>query len=136
MSTPQTAMSTEQVVQAAYERFGAGDIPGMLEYLHSDVVVEFYGPSTIPYAGTWRGHDEVTRWLQAVYGSVDVNVFEPLEMISARDKVVTTGRLELVAKSTGREIHSDFVHVITVTDGKWSRFRDFMDTAVAVQAFA
>ena len=85
-----------------------------------------------PYAGTWRGHDEVTRWLETVYASVDVNVFEPQEMISARDKVVTTGRLHLVAKSTGRDIRSDFVHVVTVTDGKWSRFRDFMDTAVAV----
>ena len=57
-------------------------------------------------------------------------------MISARDKVVTTGTLQLVATSTGREIVSDFVHVITVTDGKWSRFRDFMDTAVAVAAFS
>ncbi len=136
MSTEQREMSTEQVVQAAYECFGAGDIPGMLEYLHTNVVIEFYGPSVIPYAGIWRGHDQVTRWLETVYSSVDVKVFEPQEMISDRDKVVTTGRLHLVAKPTGREIESDFVHVVTVTDGKWSRFRDFMNTAVAVEAFA
>ena len=90
----------------------------------------------IPYAGTWRGHADVARWLQTIFASVDVKVFEPQEMISARDKVVTTGTLQLVAKATGREIRSEFVHVITVTDGKWSRFRDFMDTAVAVAAFS
>ena len=136
MTTEPRTLTPEQVVQAAYERFGAGDIPGMLEYLHEDVVIEFYGPQAIPYAGTWRGHAEVTRWLETVYASVDVNVFEPQEMISARDKVVTTGTLHLVARPTGREIRSDFVHVVTVTDGKWSRFRDFMDTAVAVAAFS
>ncbi len=136
MTTEQQELSTEQVVQAAYERFGAGDIVGMLEYLQPDVQIEFYGPSVIPYAGTWRGHDEVSRWLETIYSSVDVKVFEPQEMISARDKVVTTGRLHLVAKPTGRDIESDFVHVITVTDGKWSRFRDFMNTAVAVDAFS
>jgi ketosteroid isomerase-like protein len=136
MTTQQTPMSTEQVVQAAYERFGAGDIPGMLEHLHEDVLIEFYGPSVIPYAGTWRGHEEVARWLETIFASVEVKVFEPQEMISARDKVVTTGTLHLVAKPTGREILSDFVHVVTVTDGKWSRFRDFMDTAAAVAAFS
>ena len=136
MTTEERSATTEQVVQAAYERFGAGDIQGMLEHLHDDVVIEFYGPQVIPYAGTWRGHHEVARWLQTIFASVDVKVFEPQEMISARDKVVTTGTLQLVATSTGREIVSDFVHVITVTDGKWSRFRDFMDTAVAVAAFS
>jgi hypothetical protein len=28
------------------------------------------------------------------------------------------------------------VHVITMKDGKWQRFRDFMNTAVAVAAFS
>ncbi len=44
--------------------------------------------------------------------------------------------LNLTTKSAGRDIDSDFVHVITLADGKWVRFRDFMNTAVAVQAFS
>ncbi len=36
----------------------------------------------------------------------------------------------------GGTIDSDFVHVITLRSGKWLRFRDFMNTAVAVEAFA
>lgn len=32
-------------------------------------------------------------------------------------------------------IDSDFVHVITLRNGRWVRFRDFMNTAIAVAAF-
>ena len=35
----------------------------------------------------------------------------------------------------GNEIKSPFVHVITCKDGRWFRFRDFMNTAVAQEAF-
>jgi ketosteroid isomerase-like protein len=50
--------------------------------------------------------------------------------------VTVTGQLHLTARSTGRDIRSDFAHVITVNDGKWLRFRDFMDTSAAVAAFS
>ena len=128
-------MNNLEVVQAAYERFGAADIEGMLEHLSPEVVVEFYGTGDIPYAGTWKGHDGVSRWLKTIYESVDVNVFEPEEILAAEDKVITVGHLHLVARSTGNGFESDFVHVITLEDGKWTRFRDWMNTAVAVEAF-
>ncbi len=67
---------------------------------------------------------------------VDVNQFEPKEFLADGDKVVVTGHLNLNAKSNGGEIDSDFVHVITLRDRKWARFRDFMDTAAAVNAFS
>jgi uncharacterized protein len=47
-----------------------------------------------------------------------------------------TGHLNLNAKSNGGEIDSDFVHVITLRDGKWARLRDYMDTAAALNAFS
>jgi ketosteroid isomerase-like protein len=65
----------------------------------------------------------------------DLNDFNPQEFFTDGDKVVVTGHLNLTAKSTGRKIDSDFVHVITMKDGRWIRFRDFMDTPVAVAAF-
>ena len=52
------------------------------------------------------------------------------------NKVVVTGHLHLTARATGRDIKSDFVHVITVENGRWQRFRDFMNTAEAVAAFS
>ena len=90
----------------------------------------------IPYAGFYHGKAEAQKFFETVLSSIDINQFDPEEMLSAEDKVIVTGHLNLTTKSTGREIDSDFVHVITLKDGKWLRFRDFMNTAVAVAAFS
>lgn len=122
--------------QEVFARFGRGDVPAILEMLSDDVLIEFYGPSTIPYANTYRGKAEARRFFETVLANVDIHQFDQDEFITERDKVVVTGHLRLTAKRTGREIDSDYVHVITVKDGKWTRFRDFMNTAAAVAAFS
>lgn len=125
-----------EAVREVFARFGAGDVPGILELLDPEVKIEFYGPPVIPYAGHYRGLDEARRFFETVLASVDIHVFEPQELLASGDKVVVTGHLRLTARSTGGDIESDFVHVITLRDGRWLRFRDFMDTAVAVAAFS
>ena len=130
-------MSQENITatQEIFVQFGAGNIPGILELLDDDIVIEFYGPTTIPYAGTYRGKDEARQFFETVLSSVDINQFDPEEMLAVEDKVFVTGHLNLNPKSTDGVIDSDFVHVITMKNGKWLRFRDFMNTAVAVEAF-
>ncbi len=122
--------------QALFAAFGAKDIPAIMEFLHPGIVIEFYGPAVIPYAGTYRGLNESRRFFETVLSSVDIHQFDAEEFIAERDKVIVTGHLNLTARSTGRTIDSDFVHVITLQDEKWLRFRDFMNTAVAVAAFS
>lgn len=125
-----------EATQALFTAFGVGDIPGILAYLNDDIRIEFYGPSNIiPYAGFYDGMDAARRFFETVLSSVDIHVFDAEEFLSDGDKVVVTGVLHLTAKSTGRDIKSDFVHVITMKDGKWSKFRDFMNTHEAVKAF-
>ncbi|MDX5366814.1 MAG: nuclear transport factor 2 family protein [Alphaproteobacteria bacterium] len=124
------------VTKALFEAFGAKDIPAIMEFLHPNAMIEFYGTPVIPYAGTYRGHDECRRFFERVLSSVDVHRFDAEEFIAERDKVVVTGLLNLTARSTGRPIASDFVHVITLKDARWIRFRDFMNTAIAVAAFS
>ncbi len=122
--------------QSLFEAFGAGDVPAMLEHLQDDIVIDFYGPAVIPYAGHYEGRAEARRFFETVLSSVDIEVFEPMEMLADADKVIVTGHLHLIARSTGRAIDSDFVHVITLHDKKWRWFRDFMNTAVAADAFS
>ncbi len=119
-----------------FTRFGNKDVPAILEMLADDVLIEFYGPSAIPYAGTYRGLAEAERFFSTVLNSVDIHQFEPEQFLSDGPMVTVTGQLHLTARSTGRDIRSDFAHVITVDDGRWKRFRDFMNTAEAVAAFS
>ena len=125
-----------EATQSLFEAFGAGDIPAIMNFLNDDIVIEFYGPDVIPYAGTYNGKTEARKFFETVLSSIDINQFDAEEMLSDADKVIVTGHLNLTTKSTGKIIDSDFVHVITLKDAKWSRFRDFMDTSVAVAAFS
>jgi hypothetical protein len=125
-----------ETTEALFAAFGAKDIPGIMEFLHPEVIIEFYGPTVIPYAGIYRGREKCRGFFERVLSSVEVHRFDAEEFIAERDKVVVTGHLTLTALPTGRSIDSDFVHVITLKDGKWLRFRDFMNTAVAVAAFS
>lgn len=124
-----------EITQQLFTAFGQADIPAILDLVDDEIVIEFYGPAVIPYAGSYRGRDEARRFFETVLASVDIQRFEPQEFLADRDKVVVTGQLSLVAKATGGTIESDFVHVITMRDGKWVRFRDFMNTAAAAAAF-
>ncbi len=124
-----------ETTHAVFERFGAGDIPGILENLDPAIVINFYGPAVIPYAGDYSGLDEARRFFETVLSSVDIHQFEPEQFFSDGDMVAVTGHLNLTARSTGKTIDSDFAHIITVKNERWLRFRDFMNTAVAVAAF-
>ena len=128
--------SNIEATQRLFEAFGAGDIPGILEYVNDNIVIDFYGPEVIPYAGHYEGSEQARGFFETVLSSVDIHQFEPEEMLADADKVIVTGHLHLTAKSTGRDIVSDFVHVITLHNQKWSHFRDFMNTAAAVAAFS
>jgi hypothetical protein len=128
--------SPVEVTQSLFERFGAKDVPGIVELLADDIVIDFYGPSVIPYAGHYEGKAEAKRFFETVLSSVDINQFDAEQILNDGDVVTVTGTLHLTAKSTGRDIRSEFAHVITVRDGKWVHFRDFMNTVEAANAFA
>jgi ketosteroid isomerase-like protein len=123
------------VTVEVFTRFGNKDVPGIVEMLSDDILIEFYGPSVIPYAGTYRGKEEAARFFTTVLSSVDIHQFEPEQFLCDGQMVTVTGDLHLTARSTGRDIRSAFAHVITVADGKWLRFRDFMNTSSAEAAF-
>lgn len=128
-------MTPREVTEEVFTAFGEGDVDRIMRSLHDRVRIEFYGPETIPYAGYYNGLIECRSFFETVLASVDIHQFDPEEFICEGDKVVVTGHLNLTARSTGRTIDSDFVHVITVADEKWLLFRDFMNTAIAEAAF-
>jgi len=128
-------MTSLEVTQNLFERFGNADVDGIAELLHEDCVIEFYGPEEIPYARTFNGKDNCRKFFETVLSNVNIHVFEAEEFFHEGERVFVVGHLLLTVKANGNEIKSPFVHVIDCKDGKWIRFRDFMNTAVAKQAF-
>ncbi len=123
------------VVQQAYEAFGRGDIPAVLDLLTDDVEWTLQGPSVIPFAGTFRGREGIVEFYSLVGETLEFEQFEPREFVAQGDVVVVVGYERSVVKQTGRRFEQEWAHVYTLRDDKIATGRFFENTAAEVEAF-
>jgi ketosteroid isomerase-like protein len=50
-------------VKAHYDALARRDLDAALDVIRDDAIWEFSGPTTIPFAGRWRGRSGVARWV-------------------------------------------------------------------------
>lgn len=124
-----------QLVQQIYSAIGRGDIPGVVGMMAADVEIHLPGPSEIPFAGTYAGHEGVGQFFQAIGANAEVLRFEPREFIAQDDHVVVLGHERLTARPTGRSWETDWAMVWTVRDGKVASLREFHETGAIAAAF-
>lgn len=122
--------------KALYAAVPAGDAATVFANVDPEIHVTYYGTEEIPYAGDFHGLDGMRRFLEAVGGNVEVVRIEPRLFIEEGDHLAVWGDLVFRTKRGGREFGSEFAHVITLRDGKWLRFRDFFNSALAARTFA
>jgi uncharacterized protein len=124
------------VVQQAYEAFGRGDIPGVLELLTDDVEWTMQGPSVIPFAGTFRGREGIAEFFTLLDETLEFEQFEPRKFVGQGDTVVVVGYERGLVKPTGRTFEHEWAHVYTLRDGKIATGLFLEDTAALVDALS
>jgi len=124
-----------ELVRSGYEKFGSGDIPGLLSLLTPDIDWSTPHIENAPFGGRLLGLPEVGNFFSKLGEAEDFAYFEPSEFIAKGDRVVVLGRAKATVKSTGRDYEIDWVHIFTVHEGKITNFAEFFDTAVVDKAF-
>jgi uncharacterized protein len=125
-----------ELVQSFYDNFLGGDIDAVLAVLSPDFEIVYSGPSIIPAAGTWKGHDGFRSWAQAaLQGHLPPEAVSIEDFIVQGDNVAVPGHVSLRVKTTGTTCETDFLHLFTVRDGKLTSWRDFFDTYALAQAY-
>jgi ketosteroid isomerase-like protein len=125
-----------ELVQRFYANFQRGDIDAVLALLCPDFELVYSGPSVIPSAGTWKGHEGFRNWAQAALrGHLPPESLKFEEFIVQGDKVVVPGHVGLRVKTTGKSCETDFIHLFTVRGGKLASWRDFFDTFAIAKAY-
>ncbi len=131
-----SAQENINIVKQTYENFLRGDIATLLKLYAEDVQWDVYGPASLPTAGTWQGQAGIAQFFAKVNESLEAQSFEPQEFIAQDNQVVVLGHYTWTAKPTGRTFSSNWAHVVTLSNGKITRFREYTDTAAGAAAFA
>ena len=124
-----------QVIEEHYAASARGDLDGMVADFSADV--EWIEMAGFPYAGTYRGADEVRS---GVFGRIAAEwtgyQAVPEELVDSGAHVVAFGTYSGTYTATGRSMRARFVHHWTVRDGRITRFEQFTDTHLVRAAMA
>lgn len=124
-----------QIVQDCYNKFGEGDVAGILGNCAEDIAWNTPELENATFGGKRSGHMEVGEFFSRMNAEEQVIKFEPKEFIAQGDRVVALGTYGATVRATGRSYETDWVHVFTVRDGKITNFDEFFDSAAATRAF-
>src|SRR5947208_2709075 len=118
-------MSNVDIVSTAYDAFGRGDIPAIIDLV--DESIDWSSPMTLPQGGHFSGPLGVTRFFEGLGASWQSLAVERevLDEVSA-DTVVAIVKGHGVLRS-GSPADFGATHVFTLSAGKVTRFREFTD---------
>ena len=124
-----------EIVKKVYEAFARRDINSILDLLSSEV--EWGEPENPfnPAAGTRYGHKGFLEWSNIGQEAEEILELELKKFLTDDDTVAVVGYTKCLAKPTGKIYETDFVHLVTLNNGKVIRFREFFDTYAAGEAF-
>ena len=117
--------------RAGYQQFRDND-PAFLDRLDPDV--EWLIPETLPGGGALRGQLAVMEFFEVTAGMWDGAYPDPEEFLGAGDRLVVLGTWRATARATGAHVEVPFAHVFRYRGGKIVYFRNYLDTAMALQA--
>ena len=123
------------VVRRLYEAFAEGDVPTVLSLLSPDI--EWSEAENFPYADNspYRGPEAV---LTGVFGRLgtewDGFGAHPEEYLDAGDTVVVLGRYTGTCVATGKAMNPEMAHIVRVSDGQITSFRQYVDTLAVARA--
>jgi ketosteroid isomerase-like protein len=124
-------MDNVTVLENLYAAFGRGDIPAVLGAMAPDIRwYQAEGNPYMPSGEPWIGPDVVLSSLfMRLGGEWDGFAVHPKIFHAAGDSVIVEARYTGTFKPTGRSMDAQVCHVWDVTDGKVTRFQQYVDTA-------
>jgi ketosteroid isomerase-like protein len=130
-----TSMASNlETTKKGYELFKQGDISTLVKDIVDETCTWISpGPQDkLPWAGNFKGRQEITDFFARVAQNLDFTEFAPREMIEQGDTVVVIGTSSARAKRTGKTIKDDWVHIFKYNQGRMVFFQEYTDTAAAV----
>ena len=121
-----------EVVREIIDALNSGDVDGVLAGMDPDF--EWRPLEDSPIAGTYRGHEQVRRYVEDWLSTFDIVRVEPEEVSEVDDHVVVVVRGHGRGRASGVELHSRFCQVWTLRGGRAVRMQEYPTREVGLAA--
>lgn len=115
------------VIMATYEKFGKGDVPGILAMCDDNVVFEIQDHMFDSKARWFKGKAGVGEFFQEIDGKFRYSKFQPTRFVADGDDVFILVDAEYTLVATGKVYSSTYTHHFQVKNGKITYFRGVDD---------
>jgi ketosteroid isomerase-like protein len=128
--------TTGEVVDAFFARFGAGDMPGLLDLFADGVDFHVGGAPNVPWAGPRTGRDDIAAFF-ASFGEhlTPAQEYVVTTTVVDRDHAVVIGRNRFGVLATGKTFTNHFALHFTTAHGKITAYRMYEDSHAISEAF-
>lgn len=127
--------SNQQIIEGMYKNYAKGNMSAVLSCFHKDVIWERPGAPFIPFAGIFKGIDDVTKMFAIQATTLSIKKFVPEKICTNEDTVVVFGHDEVDVVATGKAYSTDWVQSFTLKDGKIIHVHVYLDTKAIADAF-
>jgi ketosteroid isomerase-like protein len=124
-----------RVVRTSWEAFNRGDLEVAFLAYHPDCQSTFAPEmTTLGLEPGTHGLDERIRFQRRVIDEWDEFRFEPSELIEFGDRLLSIGRMRLTGRSSGVPVETEWVAILTTSNGRVVHEQIFLNHAEALEA--
>ncbi len=118
-----------KLLRTAYEAFGRGDIPTVLELIDDNCDWGVETTATFaPYYGIRHGKSGVLAFFEHLGATFEVERFEATAMAGDGEDVLAVVAYAIKSRATGKSAAMNIQHHFKIVDGKLTYFRGSEDT--------
>ncbi len=134
-----TSAQTEAIARRWFAALASGDVDTALLLMADDIEFINYnrvpGYNTdMPWIGTHRGRDAVTRSFLAFGALVEVKFEELVRLVVQGNEAAGVIHERSTVKTTGVDFEIEFVQWLTVEDGRITRWKSYTDPSEIIRA--
>jgi ketosteroid isomerase-like protein len=119
-------------LRARYEALSRGDRAAAFRDVHPDF--ELKTVERVPSAGTYRGAEEATRFLEDLWEPFEQVIVEPQEFFERGDRIAVFLHVRLRHKGSSATMENRIGALWTIRDGKAVRCEMFAERETALKA--
>jgi len=124
------------IVKSAYAAFGRGDIQTVLGLMTPDATIGIVGRrKDAPFLGIFSGPGGAAEFFQQLLQAHEIHSFEPMRFLAAENEVFVWGHYRWTMRQSGASKDTEWLHVLTLQDGKVVQWRGHNDTAMLAEAY-